>query len=48
MKTITHFINGEFVPSTRRFEKRSPLTGEVIAEVCEAGEGEVDAAVQAA
>lgn len=48
VKKITHFINGEFVPSARSFEKRSPVTGEVIAEVCEAGEAEVDAAVQAA
>src|SRR5579885_47832 len=48
VKKIVHFINGEFVPSTRIFEKRSPLTGEVIAEVAEAGRAEVDAAVHAA
>jgi aminomuconate-semialdehyde/2-hydroxymuconate-6-semialdehyde dehydrogenase len=48
MKKISHFINGEFISSIRTFEKRSPLTGEVIAEVSEAGQAEVDAAVQAA
>ncbi|SFB35079.1 2-hydroxymuconate semialdehyde dehydrogenase [Collimonas sp. OK607] len=48
MKHIKNFINGEFVASARTFEKRSPLNDAVIAQVSEAGRGEVDAAVQAA
>ena len=48
MKTLRHFINGEFVASDNRFEDINPATGEVIAEVCEGGHREVDAAVAAA
>ncbi|MBI4984083.1 MAG: 2-hydroxymuconic semialdehyde dehydrogenase [Rhodocyclales bacterium] len=48
MKQIDHFIDGAFVASARRFDKRSPLTNAVIASVAEAGRAEVDAAVGAA
>ena len=48
MKQILNFINGEPVASERTFEKRSPVTGRVIAQVHEAGRREVDAAVAAA
>lgn len=47
---VLHFIDGEYVEGTtgRVFEKRSPVTGAVIARVDEAGQAEVDAAVRAA
>ena len=48
MKKILNFINGEHCASSRTFDKRSPLTGQVIAQVHEAGRAEVDAAVAAA
>ena len=48
MKQILNFINGEFTASGRSFDKRSPVTGRVIAQVHEAGRAEVDAAVAAA
>jgi len=48
MKQILNFINGEFHATERRFDKRSPIHGEVIAQVHEAGRAEVDAAVAAA
>lgn len=48
MKQILNFINGEYQATGRRFEKRSPLHGELIAQVHEAGRAEVDAAVAAA
>ena len=48
MKQIQNFINGEFATGVRTFDKRSPVTGEVIAQVHEAGRAEVDAAVGAA
>ncbi|HZX28704.1 MAG TPA: 2-hydroxymuconic semialdehyde dehydrogenase, partial [Telluria sp.] len=48
MKQIGNFINGEYVFTERRFEKRSPLNDAVIAQVAEAGQAEVDAAVAAA
>ena len=48
MKQIQNFINGEFANGVRTFDKRSPVTGEVIARVHEAGRAEVDAAVAAA
>jgi aminomuconate-semialdehyde/2-hydroxymuconate-6-semialdehyde dehydrogenase len=50
MKTIRHFVNGEFVASRggASFDKVSPVTGQVIARVAEAGREEVDAAVAAA
>ena len=48
MKQILNFINGQYQATGRSFEKRSPLHGEVIAQVHEAGRAEVDAAVAAA
>lgn len=50
MRTIKNFINGEFTSGTaeKMFEKRSPLDNAVIAQVAEAGKGDVDAAVRAA
>jgi aminomuconate-semialdehyde/2-hydroxymuconate-6-semialdehyde dehydrogenase len=50
MRSIQHFINGEFVASEsgRRFDKRSSLDNRVIATIAEAGRAEVDAAVTAA
>lgn len=48
MKEIRNFIDGAFVATGKTFEKRSPVDGQVIALVHEAGQAEVDAAVQAA
>ena len=48
MKQILNFINGEFVATTKHFEKRTPLDNSIIGMVHEAGKAEVDAAVQAA
>ena len=48
MKDIKNFINGEYVASRRTFDKRSPLTGEVIAKVHEADHAQVHDAVAAA
>ena len=48
MKQILNFIQGEYAAAGRTFDKHSPLTGEVIAQVHEAGRAEVDAAVAAA
>jgi aminomuconate-semialdehyde/2-hydroxymuconate-6-semialdehyde dehydrogenase len=48
MKPIMNFINGQFVGTGKNFEKRSPLTNLVIAQVAEATRDEVDAAVKAA
>ncbi|WP_038204593.1 2-hydroxymuconic semialdehyde dehydrogenase [Xenophilus azovorans] len=48
MKQILNFIHGEYAAAGRTFDKHSPLTGEVIAQVHEAGRAEVDAAVAAA
>jgi aminomuconate-semialdehyde/2-hydroxymuconate-6-semialdehyde dehydrogenase len=48
MKQILNFINGEYQATGRSFDKRSPLHGEVIAQVHEAGRAEVEAAVSAA
>ncbi|RJG02487.1 2-hydroxymuconic semialdehyde dehydrogenase [Noviherbaspirillum sedimenti] len=50
MHQIENFINGEFTSAIggKRFEKRSPLDGKLIASVSEAGQLEVDAAVRAA
>lgn len=48
MKQILNFINGEYTAADRTFDKCSPLTGQVIAQVHEAGRAEVDAAVAAA
>ena len=48
MKQILNFIDGGFVGAGKRFDKRSPLTNQVIAQVAEATRAEVDAAVNAA
>lgn len=50
VKDIRNFIDGEFVAARdgRDFDKRSPINGTLIARVSEAGQAEVDAAVQAA
>ena len=48
MKDILNFVNGEFVATGSTFNKRSPLNGQVIARVHEAGKAEVDAAVASA
>lgn len=50
MQDIRHFINGSYTPSAsgKTFEKRSPLTHQVLAKVAEGGRHEVDAAVAAA
>ena len=50
MKEIKHFINGEYVGSanSKTFEDISPIDGKVIANVHEAGRGEVDQAVASA
>src|SRR5690606_38078438 len=50
MKEIKHFINGEYVPSSKgkTFEDRNPANGELIALVHEGGQEEVDRAVAAA
>ncbi len=48
MKQILNFIQGEYAATDRLFDKHSPLTGEVVAQVHEAGRAEVDAAVAAA
>jgi betaine-aldehyde dehydrogenase/5-carboxymethyl-2-hydroxymuconic-semialdehyde dehydrogenase len=43
-----HFIGGERVPSDDRFEDRSPIDEQVLAEIARGGEREVELAVQAA
>ena len=50
MKEIKHFINGEYVGSanSKTLEDISPIDGKVIANVHEAGRGEVDQAVASA
>ena len=50
MKEVKHYINGQYVGSASgsMFDNINPATGEVISQVHEAGEAEVDAAVQAA
>ena len=50
MKQIKHFINGEFVggSANKFFDKRSPVNNQVIAQVAEASQSDVDAAVRAA
>lgn len=46
-KQFRHFINGEFVGSTKTFEKRRPTDNALIGHVHEGGQAEVDAAVAA-
>jgi aminomuconate-semialdehyde/2-hydroxymuconate-6-semialdehyde dehydrogenase len=48
MKQILNFIDGQYTATGKTFDKRSPLDGRVIAQVHEAGQAEVDAAVNAA
>ncbi len=50
MQQVKNFINGEFVDGAdgKKFDKRSPLTNCVIAQVSEAGIADVDKAVRAA
>ncbi len=48
MKQILNYINGAYVASQRQFEKRSPQTNEVIAQVHEASFEDVDLAVKSA
>jgi aminomuconate-semialdehyde/2-hydroxymuconate-6-semialdehyde dehydrogenase len=50
MNQIKHFINGEFVigSTSKFFDKRSPVNNQVIAQVAEASQTDVDAAVRAA
>ncbi|GAA0381293.1 aldehyde dehydrogenase [Acrocarpospora corrugata] len=45
---LNNFVDGRFVPGEKTFAKVSPVTGETIFEVAEAGPGTVDAAVDAA
>ena len=45
---LRSFVDGEFVDSARTFTKSSPVTGEVVFEVDEAGAPTVDDAVEAA
>ncbi|MEY8688826.1 MAG: aldehyde dehydrogenase family protein, partial [Leptothrix sp. (in: b-proteobacteria)] len=49
-RLVTSFIDGAFRPAegARLFDKRSPVDGQVIARIAEAGQAEVDAAVRAA
>ncbi len=48
MKQFLNFINGEFVATNKTFEDRAPADNSVIGLVHEAGQAEVEAAVQAA
>jgi aminomuconate-semialdehyde/2-hydroxymuconate-6-semialdehyde dehydrogenase len=50
MKQIKNFINGEFVigSANKFFDKRSPVDNTVIAQIAEASQSDVDAAVRAA
>ena len=48
MKSILNYIDGEFVRGKREFADINPADGTVIAQVSEADQGLVDAAVQAA
>ena len=50
MNKIKHFINGEFVigSTNKFFDKRSPVDNTVIAQIAEASQADVDAAVRAA
>lgn len=45
---LTHYIGGEAVPGSDRFESRDPYRGEVVCTAPTAGPAEVDAAVRAA
>jgi acyl-CoA reductase-like NAD-dependent aldehyde dehydrogenase len=43
-----HYINGQRVASKSHFELRSPIDQRLLGQVCEAGEQEIEAALQAA
>ncbi|MDC0737973.1 aldehyde dehydrogenase family protein [Cognatishimia sp. SS12] len=43
-----HFINGDFTKPTGEFESKNPANGEVLAQLSQAKEADVDAAVSAA
>ncbi|PWU27927.1 2-hydroxymuconic semialdehyde dehydrogenase [Pseudomonas sp. RW407] len=45
---LRHYIAGAFVGSSRTFDNVSPVDGRLLGQVCEAGEAEVNAAVEAA
>jgi len=45
---VLNFIDGEYRPSNRTFENRSPVTGKLVSQVHEASAADVDAAVKAA
>jgi aminomuconate-semialdehyde/2-hydroxymuconate-6-semialdehyde dehydrogenase len=46
--TLRHFVGGRFVSTGATFPKLSPVTGDLVTDVCEADESTVDAAVAAA
>jgi len=48
LKQILNFIDGQYHPSAKQFAKHSPLNGEMIAQVHEADQAQVNAAVTAA
>jgi aminomuconate-semialdehyde/2-hydroxymuconate-6-semialdehyde dehydrogenase len=48
VKQFLNFINGEFVATGKTFEKRAPINNQVIGMAHEAGQAEVNAAVDAA
>jgi len=48
MKQFLNYINGEFVATDKTFEKRTPVSNQIIGMVHEAGLAEVDQAVTAA
>ncbi|SDI73720.1 aminomuconate-semialdehyde/2-hydroxymuconate-6-semialdehyde dehydrogenase [Pseudomonas delhiensis] len=45
---LRHYIAGAFVGSSRTFDNVSPVDGRLLGQVCEAGQAEVNAAVEAA
>ncbi|HEU4421352.1 MAG TPA: 2-hydroxymuconic semialdehyde dehydrogenase [Pilimelia sp.] len=45
---LRHFVGGSFVESGKTFPKYSPVTGDLVTDVCEADRSTVDAAVVAA
>lgn len=47
-KLIRNYINGQFVDSDKRFANTYPVDGSLVAEVCEASQADVDAAIAAA
>lgn len=48
IRTLDNYVDGRFIGTARRFDKRSPVNGEIVASVAEADAGIVDAAVRAA